>query len=98
MSRELLIILTVVVPDGPSPERELRNLHGRELPGVPGSWVTRVGIRPLEPVSAAEPRMTLLPVAEADDLGADRTERSDWEEEPDLEDFPDRDPGDVDRT
>jgi hypothetical protein len=51
MATEVLVVLSVVIPDSPDTPPDvlarIRDLHGRELPGVPGSWVTRVAVHPL---------------------------------------------------
>lgn len=101
MSHELLVILTVVVPDGAGPERRLHDLRGRELPGVPGSWVTRVGVRTLESATAPAQLPTLASVDEHDDLSSDDLSSDDLssDETPLDETDPERDvdPGDADR-
>ena len=54
MAQEVLVILAVVIPDEPPESRaKIRDLRGRELPGVPGSWVTRVAVHAPHPSVAA---------------------------------------------
>lgn len=54
MATEIIVVLAVVVPDGPPDMRaRIDDLAGRELPGVPGSWVSRVAVhRPGRPTAA----------------------------------------------
>jgi hypothetical protein len=44
---EVLVVLRVVVPDGvPDAATRIADLAGRELPQVPGSWVSKVAVHP----------------------------------------------------
>lgn len=45
MAREVAVVLLVVISDDVAvATTQLRDLRGRELPGVPGSWVSRVAV------------------------------------------------------
>lgn len=46
MSAQVRLVLHVVVPEEPDAAARLADLRGRELPGVPGSWVSHVQLLP----------------------------------------------------
>ena len=83
--QEIFIVLAVVVPDDPNAGEDLiRNLRGRELHGVPGSWISRVAIHHPPSAVTGEPHGPIR-VFDGGELGS----------EPDPYDT---EPGDTDPT
>lgn len=96
MAHEVAVVLLVVVGDDlPTATAQLRDLRGRELSGVPGSWISRVAVHPdldvlrgkLQPAAPADSGSAHTPGPHPDGTGIPDTDGDDVGDEDTDPDF-----------